>query len=415
MNELDLFSDPHGSDPYGQGHDPQGQGHDPYAQGHDPYAQGHLTDERLSRGAQRQKRKKQKRRKQSGRAAVFFSLAFIVALVGTGGVVGYAWLDKRIHPPDFDGAGAGSVTVQIKEGDSGSAIGTTLQSKNVVKSVRAFVKVYGNEPKASKIQPGFYQMRLQMSSKAAMALLLDPKSRSGNQFTVREGIRTLELFQELQKRTGIQAAKFQAVAANTKGLGLPSYSGGKLEGYLYPGRYDINPNASARQIIKQMVDRFNKAAADMDLEAKARKAKMTPAKVITMASLIQAEGGKTEDFPKIANVIYNRIKIGRPLQFDSTVLYVLNKRTLNVREGDINRTRSSPYNTYYNKGLTPGPISNPGREAIEAVMNPTQGKKWLFFIATDPTNQITEFAETEEQFRVLEAKFRAWQKANPGN
>lgn len=408
MNELDLFSDPHGPDPHGQGHDP-------YGQGHDPYAQGHLADERLSRGAQRQTRKKQKRRKQSGRAAVFFSLAFIVALMGTGGVVGYAWLDKRIHPPDFDGAGAGSVTVQIKEGDSGSAIGATLQSKNVVKSVRAFVKVYGKEPKASKIQPGFYQMRLQMSSKAAMALLLNPSSRAGNQFILREGIRVLELFQELQKKTGIPAAKFQAVAANTKGLGLPSYSGGKLEGYLYPGRYDINPNASARQIIKQMVDRFNKTAADIDLEAKARQAKMSPAKVITMASLIQAEGGKTEDFPKIARVIYNRIKIGMPLQFDSTVLYILNQRTLNVRERHIESTKSSPYSTYANKGLTPGPISNPGKDAIEAVMNPTPGEKWIYFIATDPTNQITEFAETDAQFRRLEAKFRAWQKRNPGN
>ncbi|GAA2633257.1 endolytic transglycosylase MltG [Actinomadura fulvescens] len=401
MNELDLFSDPHGSDPYGQGRD--------------PHAQGHLTDERLSRGAQRQTRKRQKRKRHSGRAAVFFSLAFIVALVGTGGVFGFAWLDKRIHPPDFDGAGAGNVTVQIKEGDSGSAIGATLQSHNVVKSVRAFVKVYGKEPKAGSIQPGFYQMRLQMSSKAAMALLLDPKSRAGNQITVREGIRSMELFQDLQKKTGIPAAKFQAVAANTKGLGLPSYSGGKLEGYLYPGRYDISPNASARQIIKQMVDRFNQTAADLDLEAKAKQVRMTPGQVITMASLIQAEGGKTDDFPKIARVIYNRIKIGRQLQFDSTVLYVLNRRTLNVREGDIERTKSSPYNTYYNKGLTPGPISNPGRDAIEAVMSPTPGKKWLFFIATDPTNQVTEFAETEEQFRVLEAKFRAWQRRNPGN
>ncbi|MFG2006958.1 endolytic transglycosylase MltG [Spirillospora sp. NPDC048911] len=401
MNELDLFSEPNGPDQYGQGHD--------------PYAQGHLADERLSRGAQRQTRKKQKRKKQSGRAAVFFALAFIVALVGTGGVFGFAWLDNRLHPPDYEGGGDGNVTVQIKEGDSGSAIATTLQSHNVVKSVRAFVKVYGNEPKADKVQPGFYQMRLQMSSKAAMALLLDPKSRSGNQLIVREGIRSLELFQELQKKTGIPAAKFQAVAANTKGLGLPSYSGGKLEGYLYPGRYDINPNATPRQIIKQMVDRYNKTVADLDLEAKARRAKMTPAKVITMASLIQAEGGKTDDFPKIARVIYNRIKIGMPLQFDSTVLYILNKRTLNVREGDIERTRSSPYSTYGNKGLPPGPISNPGKDAIEAVMNPTPGEKWIYFIATDPTNQVTEFAETEAQFRVLEAKFRAWQRANPGN
>ncbi|MEU5883974.1 endolytic transglycosylase MltG [Spirillospora sp. NPDC047279] len=416
--------DQYGQDEYGQGqYDQYDQGQ--YEQGgqyeqngqyddHDPYAAGHLADDQLSRRDQRAARKRQKRRKNSGRAAFFFALAFIVALVGTGGVFGYAWLDKRMNPPDFEGAGSGNVTVQIKEGDNGSQIGATLQSRNVVKSVRAFVKVYNKDPKAASIQPGYYQMRLQMSSAAAIALLHDPKSRSGNQITVREGIRVNELFKELSDKTGIAQSRFQAVAANTKGLGLPAYSGGKLEGYLYPGRYDISPKASPREIIKQMVDRYNKAAEDLDLVVKARQVKMSPAQLITMASLIQAEGGKTEDFPKIARVIYNRLKIGKPLEFDSTILYVLNKRTLDVRHGDIDRTRSSKYNTYYNKGLTPGPISNPGEDAIAAVTAPEPGD-WIWFIATDPTNQVTEFASTEAQRAALERKFRAWQKANPGN
>ncbi|QXJ20076.1 endolytic transglycosylase MltG [Actinomadura graeca] len=386
MNDLDLFSDPYGDGP--------------------------PPEERSGRRAQRRGRKRQRRRKSSGRAAALFAMAFIVAVFGTGGVLGAAWLDNKIHPPDYKGAGSGNVTVQIKDGDSGSQIGATLEEHRVVKSTRAFVKAYGKETRASGIQPGFYQMRLKMSSSAAMALLLDPKSRSGNQITVPEGRRAVEIYQLLAKKTGIPVGDFQAAAKDGQGLGLPPYAKGKVEGFLYPGRYDLDPNGSAKQVLKQMVDRFLKEADSVGLEEKARTARLSPATVLTLASLVQAEGGLPDDFPKISRVIYNRIAAGMPLQFDTTVLYALNKRTLDVRERDLQV--DSPYNTYKHKGLPPGPISNPGPEAIEAAVSPKKGT-WLFFVATDPTNKITKFATTEAERKELERQFREWQKQNPGN
>ncbi|WP_037559883.1 endolytic transglycosylase MltG [Spirillospora albida] len=387
MNDLDLFSD--------------------------PYGDGHPPEEQLGRRAQRRLRKRQKRRKRSGRAAALFAMAFIVAVFGTGGVLGVAWLDNRMNPPDYGGSGSGKVSVQVREGDSGSVIGLRLEQHEVVKSARAFVKEYAKDPKrASQIQPGFYQMRRKMSSAAAMALLLDPKSRAGTQITIPEGRRAIETYELLSKKTGISVREFQSAAKNTGGLGLPPYANGKVEGFLYPGRYDLDPNGNARGIIKAMVDRFNKAAESDGLVRKARARGLDPAKVVTLASLIQAEGGKPEDLPKISRVVYNRLKVGMPLQFDTTVLYALNKRTLDVRDRDLQV--QSPYNTYKYKGLTPGPISNPGPDAIDAALNPEPGT-WLFFIATDPTNKITEFATTEAERVRLEKKFRAWQRANPGN
>jgi UPF0755 protein len=385
MNDLDLFSDPHGDGP------PPG--------------------ERVGARGQRRVRKRQKRRQRNGRAAALFAMAFLVAVFGTGGVLGFAWLDTRWHPPDYDGQGAGSVTVQIKDGASGFVIGTTLEEHSVVKSARAFVKIYNKEQRASGIQPGFYQMRRKMSSSAAMALLLDPKSRAGNQVTIPEGLRAVELFERLEDKTGIPAREFLAAAKRPQGLGLPPYARGRVEGYLYPGRYDLDPNGSAAQILKQMVARFNQEAESADLVGKAREAKMSPATVITLASLIQAEGGKPSDLPKISRVIYNRIDRGMPLQFDTTVLYVLQERRLKVTEKDLQI--DSPYNTYRHKGLPPGPISNPGPEAIEAALKPADGT-WLFFIATDPTNKITKFATTEQERLAIEKEFRAWQKAHPG-
>ncbi|WP_141576358.1 endolytic transglycosylase MltG [Actinomadura sp. WMMA1423] len=385
MNDLDLFSDPYGDGP--------------------------RAEEPRGRRDQRRRRKRQKRRRRSGRAAALFAMAFLVAVFGTGGVLGYAWLDDKQHPPDYGGAGSGKVTVQISDGATGSVIGATLERHRVVKSSRAFVKVYNKETRASSIQPGFYQMRLRMSSAAAMALLLDPKSRAGNQITIPEGRRAIEVFELLAKKTGISVKEFQAVARRPKKLGLPSYARGKVEGYLYPGRYDLDPNGSAEQILKEMVARFNREAESVDLVGKAREAKMNPATVITLASLVQAEGGKPSDLPKISRVIYNRVARGMPLQFDTTVLYALNRRTLTVTNDDLKV--DSPYNTYLHRGLPPGPIANPGPDAIEAAVSPEDGT-WLYFIATDPTSKVTKFATTEPERQAIEKEFRAWQKAHPG-
>ncbi|WP_433478991.1 endolytic transglycosylase MltG [Spirillospora sp. CA-142024] len=385
MNDLDLFSD--------------------------PYGDGRPSEERLTRRDQRRVRRRQRRRRRSGRAAALFAMAFLVAVFGTGGVLGYAWLDNQWHPPDYDGRGTGNVTVQIKDGASGSVIGTTLQQHRVVKSARAFVKAYNKEVRASGIQPGFYQMRQRMSSSAAMALLLDPKSRAGNQVTIPEGRRAVEVFELLAKKTGISAKEFQAVAKKPQSLGLPPYAKGKVEGYLYPGRYDLDPNGTAEQILKQMVARFTQEADSVDLVGKAREAKLSPQTVMTLASLVQAEGGKPSDLPKISRVIYNRVARGMPLQFDTTVLYALNRRTLTVTNEDLKV--DSPYNTYTHKGLPPGPIANPGPDAIEAALAPKDGT-WLYFIATDPTNKVTKFATTDEQRQQIEKEFRAWQKAHPG-
>lgn len=387
MNDLDLFSDP-----YGDGRPP-------------PYERSGGKDKRRAR-------KRQKQRRRNGRAAALFAMAFLVAVFGTGGVLGYAWLDNRRNPPDYDGGGTGNVTVQIKDGATGLKIGATLEEHEVVKSSRAFVKVYTKEKRASSIQPGFYQMRLKMSSAAAMALLLNPKSRAGNQITIPEGRRTTEVFELLSKKTGISVKEFQAAAKKPEGLGLPPYAKGQVEGYLFPGRYDLDPNGSAAQILKQMVTRFNEEAEGGGLVGKAREAGLNPGTVITLASLIQAEGARPSDLPKVSRVIYNRIDKGMKLQFDSTVVYALGKRTLTVTNEDLEY--DSPYNTYKYKGLPPGPIGNPGSAAIEAALEPEEGT-WLFFVTTDPTRKITEFATTYDQQLKLEKKFRAWQRANPGN
>jgi uncharacterized YceG family protein len=378
----------------------------------EPSRGGHLPSEQLGRRAQRTARRRQRRRRRGAHAATFFALAFLVAVVGGGGLLGYAALRSYMIPPDYAGQGSGDIVVQIRAGDSAKTMGDRLQGAQVVKSSRAFVKVAKKEPRAQSIQPGFYSMHEHMAARAALTLLLDPKSRAGNQITVPEGLRATEAIQQLAKKTGIPLRYFQQAIANPAGLGLPSFAKGRVEGYLFPARYDLNPNATARDILKLMVARFKQEAADADLVARAKAAHLTPGQVVTVASLLQAEGGRHSDYSKIARVIYNRVHIGKPLQLDTTVLYALNKRDLRVFNKDTQV--KSPYNTYLIKGLPPGAIDSPGLTAIEAALRPASGN-WLFFVTTDPGRKITEFTDNQDDFARLKAKLDHYLATHGGN
>jgi uncharacterized YceG family protein len=355
------------------------------------------------------KRKREKRKRRGGGAAVMAALLFLVVVLGGGGYFGYTKLKNYMQPADYEGPGTGSVTIEVAKGDFTTKVGQTLQKRDVVKSVKAFTQEAGT--KLTSLQPGFYKMRLKMSSAAAVARLLDPAARAGV-VNIPEGRRAVEVFALLSKQTKIPMSEFMKVRKNPKALGLPSWAKGNLEGYLFPAQYDLPPTATATQLLKMMVDRFKTEVTPLNLGTEAKKVKLTPRQVIIMASLIQAEAGKSSDYPKIARVIYNRIAKPMNLGFDTTILYALNKRTLNVRnhETEIN----NPYNTYKHPGLTPGPISNPGVAAIKAVLRPANGT-WLYFVAVDPTNRITKFGTTDAEKNAMDAQFRAWQKKNPGN
>ncbi|MBA9005129.1 MULTISPECIES: endolytic transglycosylase MltG [Thermomonospora] len=375
MNDLDLFEEP---------------------------AWGGHPDQRRDRRTQATARKKQRRRRLNSRAAVLFSLAFLVAVFGGGGLLGLVALEKRLSTPDYTGQGTGSVTVQIKNGDTGQTIGERLEAADVVKSAKAYVKVAAKEPKSAGIQPGFYAMRKKMSAAAALALLLDPKSRAGSQITIPEGLRAAQIAEQLSKRTGIPRKEFDKVLKNPEALELPSYAKGKVEGYLWPGRYDLDPNGTAESALKAMVDRYKQEAADLDLEAKARAAGLKPHEVMTMASIVQAESGKPSDMRKVAEVIHNRLEKSMLLQMDSTTKYA--NGTFGIEASAQERASTSPYNTYRARGLPPGPIANPGAAAIQAVLEPTD-EGWLFFVTTDPENGITKFARTLAEHNRLVAEY----------
>ena len=362
-----------------------------------------------SDGGPRRRREKQKKpepkRRGSG-AAAMASLLFLLVVVGGGGYFGYTELKAYKRPPDYTGEGGGKVTVEVKSGESTSAIAATLQRAQVVKSAKAFVNAAKDEPGVQSIQPGFYLMRRHMSAEAAVALILSPEALSGV-IDVPEGLWASEIYQRLSKATKIPVSSFKKV--DPEKLGLPAAAKGKVEGYLFPGRYDLPPDATAQQLLKMMVDRFRQEIKKVELADGAERQGRTVSEIMVIASMVQAEAGKPEDQRKISRVVYNRLKADTYLKFDTPVMYAHGERTIDVRYGHLDI--DSPYNVYEHLGLPPGPISNPGLEAIRAAINPQPGK-WMFFVATDPENHITEFGVTEEDFARLKKKFDKWLEKN---
>jgi UPF0755 protein len=222
--------------------------------------------------------------------------------------------------------------------------------------------------------------------------------------TLKEGLRLADLLTQLSKATGKPLKEFKRAAQDGKALGLPAYAKGRLEGFAFPSTYDFSPTSSPDEVLAAMVTRFNHVAEDVDLVDGARRVGRTPLEILTIASIIQAEAGQKRDMPKISRVIYNRLdlKPARKLEMDSTVMYGLNKYGIAATNADLKST--SPYNTYVHPGLPPGPIDNPGADAIKAALKPATGS-WLWFVTTDPKKGVTKFASSESEFFKLRAEW----------
>ncbi|MGW5124182.1 endolytic transglycosylase MltG [Streptomyces sp. NPDC004069] len=346
----------------------------------------------------------------------------VVALVFSGGTVGVLYYGYQFYQshfgsaPDYSGDGINEmVTVEIPKGAGGYDIGRALKTAGVVKSVDAFVAAQSQNPNGNSIQDGIYTLRKQMSAASAVELMLSPKSRSN--LVLAEGLRNVAVYALIDKRLELPDGTTAGVAKKEyKNLGLPSWAlnhpnlKDPLEGFLYPSSYAVAKGQKPEAVLKEMVARANGKYDELGLEKKAKGLDLEgPWQLLTVASLVQAEGKTHDDFRKMSEVIYNRLKptnteTNRLLQFDSTFNYLKGQSNIHISEKEIN-SNHDPYNTYTRTGLPPGPIGNPGDEALNAALNPTQDG-WIYFVATDGAHK-TEFAKTYAEFLKLKDKFDA--------
>ncbi|NYI98828.1 UPF0755 protein [Streptomonospora nanhaiensis] len=327
-----------------------------------------------------------------------------LALVTGVGAGGFALGRTYLFPPDYEGEGSGSVEIVVEEGATGQAIADELVAQGVVASPGAFLNALGSH--GGNVAPGTYRLHEQMSGDAAVELLMDPSARLQAHITFKEGLRADEVLRLLHENTGIPMEELRAALEDTEALGLPDYAEQGAEGYLFPDTYDMPADADASALLRRMVDRFHEVAEDVDLEDAAAERNLTPNEAMAVAAIVQAESGSAEDMPKVARVVYNRLEAVMELGMDSTCFYVIGEYGIALTNDQLAECKAadSEYATYGRTGLPAGPIVSPGRQAIEAALNPAEGE-WLYFVATDPENGVTEFAETYEEFEQLKLEF----------
>ncbi|MET9291895.1 endolytic transglycosylase MltG [Streptomyces sp. NPDC003077] len=403
-----AYADGPDDDPYGNAPEKSRRGTDP-----DDDGPGR-------RGSRERRGRKPKRR--NGLAG---AIVAVVLVGGVGGVLwfGYGfWRDRFGPPEDFDGEGSTAVQVDIPSGTTVYDMGLVLKKAGVVKTADAFAAAVGDTGKQNKLQAGVYTLRKEMSAAAAVRLMLDPKSRNG--LTVSEGLRADAVYTLIDKKLNLKDGTTKDVAKNqASSLGLPSWANSApkikdpLEGFLFPSTYSVSPEAKPADVLRQMVQRATAEYRKYDLEENARKLNLkSPLELLTVASLTQAEGITHDDFRKMAAVVYNRLlptntDTNQKVEFDSTFNYAKKQSEINISTKEI-RSYDDPYNTYVYKGLPPGPIGNPGEDALKASIDPDTSEKWLYFISID--GKKTDFTTKLADHMKLVEKFNERQKARAG-
>jgi UPF0755 protein len=323
----------------------------------------------------------------------------ILVVVAVGAWFGGGWAVDKVKQimgenPDYSGPGSGSVSFQVHQGDSASMIGRNLKAAGVVKSVGAFTDAARADTRSRGIQVGFYQLKKQMKASDALAVLVDPKNLVQARLTIPEGYRVKDITKAIVDKTDITAAQVQAALKDTQALGLPPEANGNPEGYLFPATYSVVPGETAAQLLHQMVAKTVAVEKQLDIAAKAQALGYTPEQIMTVASILEYEGSRDQDYPKIARAIYNRLDKGMAIQSDATVAYA-NNLSGTVWTTQAQRDNPSPYNTYVHTGLPPGPIGSPGEKTLEAALNPADGP-WLYWLVVNLKTGETKFNTTLE-------------------
>lgn len=344
--------------------------------------------------------------------AVILSLA---VLVGGGAFVGHkiygAYISYRTAD-DYLGDGETTVMVRIPSGASTNAAGAILLDADVIKSTKSFNKAVREASSEPSIQAGQYRLKTHMSAAKALDILSDPNNIQHTRVTLTEGLTVAEQAKVLAKGTNLPMAQFTKAIGDTKQLGLPSWAGGRPEGFMFPDTYEVADQPTAIGILQQQTRQFTQVTNSINFTGQAGNIKRTPYEALVVASILEKEGSNAADKKMIAGIIYNRLAKGMRIESDATVLYA-NNATGKLTTTDAQRRKQSPYNTYVVKGLPPGPIDNPGREAMEAAVSPTRTDN-LYWVVTDPQKGTTAFSKTLAEHNQNVKKFQSWCQAHKG-
>jgi UPF0755 protein len=276
-------------------------------------------------------------------------------------------------------ASVGPAKVEVVKGDTLSSVAEKLERAGVVDSafmfkVEARLGGYGTE-----IKTGQYTFSPGEDSEVILQKLTAGEAVPTLAITVPEGLNFEQTAREVASQSGVSAAAFEEAASRTDyGYGfLEDPAVKSTEGFLFPKQYEFEEGTTASQMVTRMLEQYLMETETLDISGAKDRLNLTEYELVTVASLIEKEASSPEERPLVASVIYNRIREGMPLQIDATVLYALDRPTKELSLADLEI--DSPYNTYENTGLPPGPICSPSRQSLEAAINPAQ-TDYLYYV-----------------------------------
>lgn len=319
-------------------------------------------------------------------------LALIFLLVLIGGAAAAAWFYRHVEAP-YRGYSGVEQFVEIPSGVGTKTIGDRLIAAGVVKDDLTFRAALWLSGDAKRLKAGEYRFEQPMTAAEVIDKIARGEVYVFN-ITFREGLTIAEMAKVFESHgLGTASAFVEAARDPTPIRGLDP-AARDLEGYLFPETYALPRRTDAAKLVRLMVDRFTRVfTADLRQAVEARGLSVRQA--VTLASIVEKETGQPAERPLIAAVYTNRLRIGMPLQCDPTVIYALERAgrySGNLHKEDL--SLDSPYNTYRNPGLPPGPIAAPGKGSLEAVAH-SAGADFLYFVSRNDGSH--EFAKSLEE------------------
>ena len=389
----------------------------------------------LPKRSRRESTKPAKKKKKSHLKGFLVTVLILLILLGAGGFFGLRYAESALQP--VDPSSKQYMTVQIPDGSNAQEIGSTLEKSGVIKNGLVFT-LYAKYKNYTGLKSGYYNLQKSMSVEDVIKELQkggtpEPQEVTLANLTIPEGYTLEQIAQTVGQLQGdfkepltaeaflakVQDENFiaQEVAKYPNLLeSLPTKDSGvryRLEGYLFPATYTIKENTTVESLIDSML-----AAMDKNLSshyAAIKEKNLTVNELLTIASLVEKEGAKTEDRKLIAGVFYNRLNLGMPLQSNIAILYAEGKLGQNISLSDdaaIDTSIDSPYNDYTKVGLMPGPVDSPSLDAIESSINQTKSD-YLYFVANVQDGKVYYATTLEEHERNVQEHINS--KLNQSN
>jgi len=298
---------------------------------------------------------------------IFGTLVLLVLILGMG-VYAYYNLpyDDSMRP----------VRLVVPEGATLDKTAGLLEEQGVIRFSLVFARMARVMGKDRSIRAGEYSLHSSMSPREVLRILCRGEVVL-HKITVPEGFSVKQIATLIEERGFASRENILAESREVGFIKAFGFEGNSLEGYLFPDTYHFAMGIPPGEILKAMVQRFHSVYGPA-LRARQAEKGLRLHEVVTMASIVEKETSSRKEMPLIASVLANRLRIGMPLQCDPTVIY-------GIEDFDGNLTRKhlrtpNPYNTYVNKGLPPGPICNPGLDALKAVLSPAD-TAYLYFVS----------------------------------